>query len=124
MIYLASPYSGALKDWYVAGMSEHMLEKKLNNLMEYRYNAVMTYVASSLSRGSPLFSPILHSHEMAKKYDLPKTFGFWQKINHRMIDACSEVRILQLEGWEESAGVKDEINYAISKGIPVTYVEY
>lgn len=124
MIYIASPYSVVPKEYYEAGMTQGLLEFKMQRLMEDRYHSAMKYVVQRIAAKDAYFSPILYSHEMAKNYQLPKTFEFWAALNHKFMDACSEVHVLQMYAWEDSLGIKDEIFYAIKKGIPIKYVEW
>lgn len=109
MIYLASPYTSALPN------------KEGIKIMQLRYEAVMDFVASNLSE--QFFSPILYTHEMAKKHELPKTFGYWKEVNHHYIDISTEVCILMIEGWSDSKGVRDEIEYAERTGKKVKYIK-
>jgi len=123
MIYVASPYSSPIKDSY-RYMTVIEMAHKTKVLMENRYLAAMKYVAKNLKEGKNYFSPIVYTHEMAHGHCLPKDFKFWQEINHRYLEACSELHVLMLEGWEDSAGVKDEINYAITHGMGIKYIEW
>ena len=124
MIYVASPYSIIPPDWIKAGISTKLVEERMPALMESRYKAVMKYVAHRVLAKSCYFSPILYSHEMAKVSNFPKTFEWWANMNHKYIDVCNEVHVLQMQDWENSAGVRDEINYAIKRGIPIKFIEW
>ena len=124
MIYVASPYSIVPRHWYEAGMSQVSIDHHMLWVMRNRYKAAEKYVATKIQQGICCFSPIVHSHNIANEYDLPKTFEFWADINHKYLDVCSEVHILQMDCWEESAGIHDEIKYAIKKDIPIKYVEW
>jgi len=81
-------------------------------VMDDRAEQIMKKAAELIREGYFVFSPITHSHEMAKQYDLPTTFEYWAAANHSMIDWCDTVAVLKLEGWEDSRGVDDEIRYA------------
>lgn len=109
MIYLASPYS------HVGPGSEY--EKALTR--ERRYAQTMFAQKSLFNFGYPVFATIVHTHVTTKHYKLPTDFGYWQRYNHHMIDLSRAVFILQLNGWEKSSGVQDEIDYANSKAVPV-----
>lgn len=104
MIYLASVYS------YNA----------TPELLEERFKLVETYVAKH--KDKPIFSPIVYGHQMAKDYDFPVNFEYWQERNHAFIDACDEVWILKMDDWDKSKGVADEIEYAMKTHKPVRMV--
>lgn len=78
------------------------------------------------NNGIVVYSPIVHCHPVAKDYDLPKGFAYWQASAHGMIRGCSALDILVPKGWEqktlESAGVKAEARYAHGRGVPVRVV--
>lgn len=106
LIYLASPYSHDCK------MFEMM-----------RYHSAMRACVAMMNRGLHVFSPIVHSHPMAIKHDLPKDFAFWVAYNRRWIDACDSLAVLAIDGWRESKGVNGEAEYALSLGKRVWYVD-
>ena len=72
----------------------------------------------------PVYSPIVSNHEVAKHHDLPKDWAYWEKIDFMFIDACQELWVLMMEGWEESKGVQAEIKYAQARDIPIKYIPY
>lgn len=106
MIYLATPYS-----------------HKEERIRQARYTAALRGVATLLSAGRHVFSPIAHCHMVALAYDLPGDFLFWKSFNEDMIVRCDELVVLKLEGWESSYGVAQEIAFAEERGIPVSYWE-
>jgi hypothetical protein len=101
-VYLASPYS-------------HPDE----SIMEARFVAAEAATARLLRRSVWVYSPIVHCHELAKKFDLPKDFVFWQEYNFAMIRGAAKLYVLRIDGWEASKGVTAEIAYARELGIPV-----
>lgn len=40
-----------------------------------------------------------------------------------MIDACDELHVLCLEGWQKSNGIKGEIKRAVLRGMKVRYID-
>lgn len=68
----------------------------------------------------PCYSPIVHMHPVAEKYDLPKDFGFWGLMDKTMIKASGAVHILVPKGWDDlvkkSKGVKLETRYGHGLG--------
>lgn len=106
MIYLCSPYSSPTK-----------------GLMQYRYEYVAKRVAEFMKDGITVFSPILHCHPIAEKYNMPREFEFWKQHDLTFIDACTEVWVLKMAGYDLSVGIKGEVEYAESLGKKVTYIE-
>jgi hypothetical protein len=103
-IYLASPYSH--EDAYV---------------MEERFRAVCEAAAAMMRRGEFVYSPIAHSHPIAKVGGLPKGWEYWQEFDEIMIRNAGKLVVLMLDGWMESEGVAAEIQLAEKLGIPVEW---
>lgn len=97
MIYLASAYTD--------------FDRKI---MEQNYNITVEAVARLLAAGHHVYSPIVHCHPAAIRYDIPHTFDFWLAYNHDFIDRADAVWILENLWWEKSKGVQEEITYARS----------
>lgn len=106
-IYIASPYSINAN----AQLRQERYEYSLMKSIEFTL------------KGLPVFSPIVHSHPMSLAANMPCTFDFWKDLDCLYIDSCDQMYVLMMEGWKESIGVQFEIQYAKSKGIPITYVE-
>lgn len=103
---------------YVASVYSYQADKRI---MQERFEVVESFVAAY--NEFPLLSPIVYTHELAKRYDLPKEYSYWQERDRHFIALSSEVWVLKMEHWEKSVGVTDEIKYAESLGIPVKYFE-
>lgn len=104
-IYVASPYS-------------HELEVE----RERRYKAVSRYVAFCLVNKEPVYSPIVHNHELAKTYDLPREFSFWRSFDLTMLRYAIRLRVFMLPGWDDSKGVREEIIFAKNLELPIEYL--
>ena len=96
-VYLASPYS-------------HPDE----SIIEARFVAAEAATARLLRKGIWVYSPIVHCHELTRKFDFPTDFAFWREYDFAMIRGATKLYILTLEGWGESVGVTAEIAYAKS----------
>lgn len=105
MIYLASPYS-----------SPDPL------IMRTRFLLAEQVTASFLRRGVFIYSPIVHCHEIAAKYELPGDFAFWQGYNIDMLRRADSLAVLAIPGWKKSTGVQAEIEFARLAGIPIQAV--
>lgn len=105
MIYIAVPYS-----------------HKDSAVQAYRFKKVTEFAAKLISEGKIVFSPISHSHPIARSHDLPHSWEYWQKTDEYFLKCATELYVLCLPGWEESTGVQAEIEIAEEIGLPITYI--
>ena len=113
MIYLCSVYSLN---------SDGLGARKHSARMHRRFKYARDYTAQRLKDGYCVFSPIAHCHPMQQANDMPPEWEFWEKLDYQFMDACSQVWVLQMPGWEESTGITAEIKYAEKHGIPISYI--
>lgn len=104
MIYLASPYS-----------------HKDPAVVKARFLAVEKVSALLMLRDYAIFSPIMHCHVMATKYEMPTDAKYWQNYNTAFIRKADAMFVLTIDGWEESLGVTQEIGLAEELNLPVQY---
>lgn len=104
MIYLASPYSHPDPA-----------------VRQQRFEAACRAAAAMIRQGQTVFSPIAHSHAICA-FGVPLDWRFWSRHDRRYLEACDEVVVLMLDGWQESVGVQAEIAIARELGKPVTYL--
>lgn len=103
MIYLASPFSHPDKD------VEHR-----------RFVYAKAATRALLAKGHHVLSPIAYCYQF--RDELPDSSAAWRPFNFEMIDGCSELWVLMIDGWEQSAGVAEEIEYA--KRRPSMVIKY
>lgn len=94
MIYLASPYTHPDPA-----------------VMQRRFEDARAATAALLSRGEIVYSPIVHGHAIAIAHDLPKDWGFWQRHCFAMLERADNLYVLMLDGWEQSRGVRAELDW-------------
>ena len=104
-IYLASPYSDPDPD-----------------LREHRFRAACEKAGILMAAGHIVFSPIAHSHPIAKVCDLPKGWDFWEKYDRTFIEWCDELWVLMVPGWETSKGIAAEIEIAMIFNKPIRHI--
>jgi hypothetical protein len=104
MIYLASPYSHPDPA-----------------VREERFHAACRAAAALLRAGHAVFSPIAHSHALAR-HGLPADWKFGEPFDREYLERCDEVVVLMLAGWRESVGVREEVRIARELGKPVRYL--
>lgn len=106
LIYLASPYSHPDAD-----------------VRERRFQAVCKAAGELMQLGYVVFSPIAHSHSIAALCDMPKDWAFWERQDTAILGRCSAMIVLKLDGWEQSIGIKAEVEFAQKRGIPVAWFD-
>jgi hypothetical protein len=105
LIYLACPYTHA--------SAAIRLE---------RFQRVTKAAAALIKQGHIVFSPITMTHpidiEMAGSQN---TLGsdFWVMFDQTFMERCDLFVLLPLEGWQQSSGIKREIEYFKSAGKPL-----
>jgi len=105
MIYLASPFSHP--DPLVR---------------ETRFDAACRATAALIRTGHVVFSPIVHGHPLVR-FGLPTYWAFWQRHDQELLRRSDEVIVLRIDGWEESEGVRAEVELAAALGKRAGYKE-
>jgi hypothetical protein len=106
VIYLACPYT-----------HEH-------DFIQHRRYEQVTQVAATLMReGQCIYSPITSMHYLSRHMtDVPHRF--WLDHDLAILARCDKMIVLQLEGWEQSEGLKAEIAFAAEHNIPIEFMEF
>lgn len=107
-IYLASCYS------------HHCNVKRIE-----RFNKVNEAAADLMRLGHIVFSPISQGHVIADYLPAPcvEDHGFWMDWCLPFLDWADRLYVYRLPGWEDSKGVRCEIEYALDKGKPIVYID-
>ena len=105
MIYVASPYSDPDPDVQLK-----------------RYFDTMHVVAQLMYQKLPVFSPIVHCHELALRYELPGDAAYWQDYNTAFLRKSIAMYVVCLPGWEVSKGIAQEATLAGQLNIPIHLV--
>jgi len=105
-IYLASPYSHP---------STHV--------RHFRMIAAASE-AAKLTDKHTVYSPVLHGHHL-EMFGMAEVKGhdFWMNQCLNMLECASEMHVLCLDGWRESNGVSQEIEFAHFCNIPIFYID-
>jgi hypothetical protein len=72
-----------------------------------------------MAKGLYVYAAIPATHEAAKAHTLPTNYEWWVGFNESFIKASAGIIVCCIPGWEESRGVKFEIEYAKSLGLPI-----
>lgn len=108
LIYLASPYTHTKR-------SE----------MAKRFIEISRIAAGLTVKGYYIISPISMNHPW-KEYgddELGYTWEYWAEFDTRLLEACNELMVALMPGWDTSIGVKHEITIARHLGLPIRYID-
>ena len=108
VLYLAAPYSDPDKD-----------------KRQWRYKMVTAAAAKLISKGHIVFSPITMTHpidELLAAEGESLGSNYWIAFDLSFMKFCSEMRILQLPGWEQSRGIKRESQIFRQQGKKISYM--
>ncbi len=102
--YLATPYSRYSKG------------------IEAAFNDAVSAAATCIKAGVMVFSPIAHSHPIAVAGQIAGHFEQWAALDEAMIAASNGMIVVEMEGWQESAGIKAEIDLCHKLGKSVHFM--
>lgn len=107
LVYIASPYSNP------------------DDRVRYENYLIVTKIASDLvSKGIIAISPITYGHVLSEHSKMPTDWEFWENFCISLLEKCDEILICNtMSGWEESRGVRAEIEFAKKMGIKIKYLK-
>lgn len=105
LIYLAAPYSDPDPTVVAARMKQF-------------YDAH----AHLLARGLVLVSPLLN-HAVIGRPDVGGDWTFWQRYSETLLARCDALWVVMIDGWDRSAGVTGEIEFAERRKMPIRYLD-
>lgn len=80
--------------------------------------------AGLIKLGVPVFSPIAHSHPVARNGGLDALdVPMWMKADAPLMRAAYGLIVARLPGWRESRGVTEEIEHFVGSGKPIVHLE-
>jgi hypothetical protein len=75
-------------------------------------------------QGIGVFSPIAHSHMLAIYGGiLPTANEIWVEFDKRFMLMCDALVVAKMDGWEQSDGIKEEIEFFKEVGKPIFYLD-
>ena len=84
-----------------------------------RYRQINQAAAFLMQRGQLVYSPISHSHAIAVEHNLPTGWDYWERLDRAMLAACGSLTLLKIDGWDQSVGVRHELEIAEELGLVV-----
>ena len=80
-----------------------------------RWSCKRGKAAELMAQGLLIFSPISHTHPIHLAGNLPGDWEFWKEYDRSFLEWADELWVMRIDGWEQSKGVKAEIE--IAKGL-------
>ena len=102
LIYLASPYTHP----------DRAVE-------DDRFDQVVHIAGRLIEQGFHIFCPIAMCHPIARMARLDTKFDYWREFDQKCLNACGELWVTQLSGWQVSAGIHAEIEIMNTLGKPI-----
>lgn len=90
----------------------------------HRVDMSSKYAYKLMREGHVCFSPLSHSFPIENvddSYTIPD--DMWMRVDIGILHHCEQLHVLMLDGWKESVGVGKEIEFSLSRRIPILYVE-
>jgi hypothetical protein len=103
--YLATPYSR-----YRGGLDE-------------AHRLACLAAAECFREGLLVFSPIAHTHSIAKFGGLGAGYDTWGRYDEAMMRAADGLIVVKIEGWDESEGIAAEVKWCEENGKPILFRE-
>lgn len=105
-VYLASPYSSPDPA-----------------IRHQRFIAACEAGIRLFDMGISAFIPVVQSHPIAERMgDRHADHAYWMAVDLPLLAKAAKLIVLTLDGWRESRGVADKIEFAKDRGIPVEYM--
>jgi len=106
LIYFGDPYATG---------THQMSPQDRQTVLNWRFYGVYKATEWSYAHGYHVFAPISVNYGM----DLPMDAGFWNPWNKQFMDISKEMWFLPMQGWRQSGGLAEELDWAVDRKIPV-----
>ena len=109
VIYLACPYTHP----------DPMIRR-------HRFEAATAVAADLIRSGRIVFSPITMTHPIDMVLaGASNTLGsdYWVAFDEAFMEMCSEMVVIQLDGWDRSSGIQREIAFFTDRKKPIRYMD-
>jgi len=109
VIYLAGPYSNDAPQNPDAKASP---EKRAA-----RFNAVTEAARHLIEAQEIVYSPLTMTHPIDVRMKADPGSQFWVSFDEAFMTHCTRLIVLRLPGWDQSSGVRHEIEFFSKRGI-------
>jgi hypothetical protein len=106
LIYLASPYS-----------------HEIDEVREENFRKVSQIAANLTAEGYVVVSPITYGHTLLQFKEMPSDWPFWASFCFSLLVKADKLLVCDnLEGWDKSKGVEEEMSFAKDHGIKIEFL--
>lgn len=106
LIYLASPYS-----------------HPDDSVREENFRKVSQIAADLTAEGYIVLSPITYGHTLLQFKEMPSDWSFWASFCFSLLVKADKLLVCDnLEGWDKSRGVDEEMSFARDHGIKIEFL--
>lgn len=92
-------------------------------IREHRFQAAQRAAATVFAQQIPCYSPIAHWHPIAVTHGLPHGWSYWKSQDEALLQACREMWIILIDGWETSTGIRAEVKICETLGKKVRHID-
>jgi hypothetical protein len=80
--------------------------------------------AELIKRGVPVYSPIVHTHPIARFGDIdPLSHEIWLAADAPLMDSAFALIVVKMTGWGVSYGVSEEMKRFAAAGKPIWFLD-
>ena len=90
--------------------------------LETAFDAACRYAAAFTDASVMVYSPIAHTHPIAKHTLLAPDADEWVKIQEIFMIPAKGMILVQMAGWERSSGIAAEIKFFRTRNAPIIRV--
>lgn len=101
----------------------HAYSAATPELRQHNTDHALWIYSHLLSQGILCYNPLEATHRAAVSYDWATDHSAYIQLNEAFLDASAGLIVVMADGWERSTGVQFEIDYAISQGMVIWYLD-
>jgi len=91
---------------------------------KFRFEQITLCTCKLMRNGHQVYSPITYGHILNIYDNLGNNIEFWMNQNQWLLENCDCLAVLKLPQWQESNGVKEEIELAKKLNKQIWYLEW
>ena len=93
-----------------------------DEVKKYRLDTIKSHCIKIFEEGNAPVSPLLMGLSLADHGGLPTDTNTWVSYCKTLVATCDEFHVLTVDGWDNSLGVKTEINTGLEFGLEIKYI--